>query len=277
MGKVAAQIGPLVAALSIFKFAADVWTIGLSEPFRIVIDQYERIAAYALAPIVPVLQNIVELISIRWNLDLQLYPHWAHLFVPLSLFVSSDVLADWGRRHERSAFVILASLTLAYGYVIALAGGLFVGVTPLTSQSVFLAVLAMMAFIVYQVIRGTISGLLLAEPRTGLTRTAAVSNYLYRFAFFDFLMAVLTIMLWQLGLATSLYLPPLSLVLIFMFAMCLPRFLLPLHYTFTTPGRKELGFAGYFSLGTVVVGQRILTTLFYFLVFLLGNYLTAVA
>lgn len=267
----AVLLAPAIAGLSVFRFFVDVFSLGLSEPMRIVLEQYEQLMQSALYPLSWLLNHIVEALNFSFSLNLDLQPHWVHIFVPVTLFVSSDVIADLGRR-DQNGFKTSAISAAIYGYIIALIGAVLVGLAPLEQQTLLFAWGAMMTFVIYQVIRGLFSGMLL--NKVGQSRADAIKDYLWRFAFYDFLMAVVAFLIYFAISFIGFSVPPLSLVLAFMFLMCLPRFWLPYQYWRSNSQLKEKGFPAYWNLGTVIVGRRILVTLIWFLLFILSNYVS---
>lgn len=277
--KVVSVFASIVSSLSIFSFTADVFNLGLSDPMKILIAKYEMIAIKFFYPIKILFEYIVNLISVNFHLNFTLYDHWVHLLVPISLFISSDIATDFSRVKERKVFIRSALYAVFYGYLIACIGSFFSGLLPLDEQTLKNAVLVMLTFVIYQVVRCIVSGMLLNKVEKGETRIQAIMDYLYRFAFYDALMLIISVVIWLVIAVRFVDLPPLGVIILYMFLMTVPRFVLPAIYAYKNFAWKvqgiSSGFRQYLNLGTVKVGWRILLTLMFFLFWLFGNYSTS--
>lgn len=184
-----AFVASILSLLSLIKLGFD---INLTAPFKLMLNYYLHFVDYLLGWADPYLRASLNYLSSWIAVDLRLYPHWKHFFVPMWLYFSADAKAVLGYQRKR-----LALAFLALGGLVALAVSVASGTMPLDSQSMLPLIFTAVGFVVYQsgssVLAANFPLPYTIRPGTKYTRRQIVSYYLIAFPLGDALIACILI------------------------------------------------------------------------------------
>lgn len=102
----------LFSVLALFKYAVD---HSYSIALEMLIQRYESILSTILFPITPIAQLIAEFFGTLFNIDVQLKPHWRHVFVLMGVYFLSRVKGSFDAKLYTTAyFRMILGLTIAF-------------------------------------------------------------------------------------------------------------------------------------------------------------------
>ena len=121
-------------------------------PFLLrVLEELERDYALFFGLIEPLVRGALDLLSVAFSVDLQLFPHWKHCFVLLWLFFGA-----WTRAAYTNADRNSATFILIWGGLLSVGGGVATGTARIESDAILwwpaaAWVLFWSGFIVFQI------------------------------------------------------------------------------------------------------------------------------
>jgi hypothetical protein len=151
VGRVAAALGVLFGSLSLFQLVQQGWDLGLAAILETLLSYYRHAVGFVLDPIEPILLWVLDEIERAMRIQLDLYPHWKHVFVPMSLYIGAEVRVTWPMAGlERK---IAAVAIAVYGGAIALAASIASGTIPVNDPNPLFVVYPAVAIIAYNVVQ----------------------------------------------------------------------------------------------------------------------------
>ena len=254
MGKASAIISFVMGALSLALLAQQGLALGFVEPLRIVVAFYEALLEVLLGWANAPLGALAKTIAARFQLDLELLPHWKHILIPMWLYVGADCRVMWSIARKRAAiFFALA------GGALALMASIAASMIPIDDpwmRPVLFPVFALFMFNFLQAIWDA-----LFKRRPGQTRWQVFCYYAGHFAIGNVLIGAIVIGVG--ALARPLGLPGLSLLLLLLLvALIASRDLLVSAFGVSqrrAPG--ETWWAAYGKTANVRLGGMVLGTL----------------
>lgn len=136
----------LFSLISLVSFI-DAWLkLGLVGFIGKVIASYRSFLEFFLGWLDPHLRSIALYVGNLFELDLQFYPHWKDIFVPVSLYLTRVAQVSWqmGRKRVASAYA-------GWGITVALALSLASGTVGLDDPYLRTLMFPLLGFVVYEI------------------------------------------------------------------------------------------------------------------------------
>jgi hypothetical protein len=121
-------IGALFGIIAVVNYVDIGLQLGIAGIVGKFLDSYRRLVDFSLGWAEPYLTPFLTLVSRFLKLDLHLYPHWKHIFVPAWLYFSNNARTNWFL--GRTSYAIANAL---WGTLVALVLAVASGVVPATS------------------------------------------------------------------------------------------------------------------------------------------------
>jgi len=119
----------LAAIVALASYLDTYIQLGVGGVLGKVLEGYRRWLEFFLGPIEPFLRDLLRTIANRLNVQLQLYPHWKELFVPIALYFGRDISTNLSLRRTSFA-IVLAFFYLAIAVAVTLAAATFSAADP---------------------------------------------------------------------------------------------------------------------------------------------------
>lgn len=210
-------VASIMSLVLLFKLGFDV---SLVAPFKLMLNYYQQVVEFLLGWAEPYLRIVLKYLSDRMPIDLQLYPHWKHLFVPMWLYFSADAKTIW--RDQRKS---LALFTAAWGGLVALAASVASSTMPLDAPSMLPMIFPAAGFVVYSSVTSALSAISqspgISQSPNRYTRWQIFSYYEIAFALGNALIAGVLIFVGLLLQARHLGFSSLNIVLLILFVIAM--------------------------------------------------------
>lgn len=128
MGWVWTIIGSIIGIMHIVGLIKAGFNVDVYEPFRLVLEDYNRFVAALFSNFEPPLRDLVKHLGAYFNWNLALFPHWRHILVLMFLIIGASVGVAWRAGARQSAISYALS-----GFVLACVAALGSGTVPLAA------------------------------------------------------------------------------------------------------------------------------------------------
>lgn len=136
--------GYLCAVLSLVSLLRLGFDIGLAAPLNKMLEFYVNILQLSFGWADPYLKALLHFIDEHFALNLQLYPHWKQLFVPMWLYFSTGAKAHWDDQRRSLAIWIIV-----FGFILAFIVSVASSSMPLNTQSMLPFLFSVATMILY--------------------------------------------------------------------------------------------------------------------------------
>jgi hypothetical protein len=147
MLRIASVLGVAASMLSVVLLIRHGFEIGFVTPLRIMLEFYNQWAEFLFGWTEPFVKNWLAELRSFLKIDLHLYPHWKHVFIPMWLYFSANVRGELkkGRKY-------LAVANVIWGFVLALVSSFAAGTVDLNNPNLLYLVFPMIGLLLHDFI-----------------------------------------------------------------------------------------------------------------------------
>lgn len=142
-------LGVITGTMSLVTLLWEGFSVGFGPVASLVLDYYQRLVALLLGWSEPYLRELSVNLGRYVGIEIDLYPHWKHVFVLLMLYVGACVKSTWTEYDGGKAVSIFVCI---WGVVVALVASVAAGTASLEerSASVLIAAYPISAVVVFE-------------------------------------------------------------------------------------------------------------------------------
>lgn len=214
--RVASALGIVASSLSLLLLAKQGFDLGFVAPLKLMLDFYQQAVEFLLGWADAPLKDVLRYIGDWMGVDLHLYPHWKHIFMPMWLFFSANAKVNWGRGRKRTTL-----FTMIWGSLVALAASVASGTVALDDPNMFPVIFPVVGFVVYDAVHSTWDAIFHNPP--GYTSWQSFNYYQSRFTLSNAIIGSVVIFVGLLARRMGLPTSNLVLVIIYVIALAMRR------------------------------------------------------